>query len=370
MLLKSLVAVLSLLTASATLAGDADRFNFRHGAEKLGAVVSGEDDGRFAWSAGDSLSALYDSTLPSSRLSIPLQRSLTGADTFALEVEFEMLAVDGGPDDFMQLAFGLVNSATTGLNRTGTSVPPPIYFIDDSDTYDQIEFAYFPNETFFGGPFLQPAVFGAEVGSPFDNFAASFGPSADLGDNGPDQLSAWPVGRRVLVRLVHDACAETLTTRVFDAASGDELDFGLEPVDLSFLNATGTFTVDSFAISLHEDAADFDPSSRSLFADLRFHSAGLEQADAASAELKPSALNAAAQGAATLRITGGAAAWLGLDEATLVSASGEVSVVSLKTTGAGLSARIEREFAADGPLTLEVGGCVVPVAGPTRIKGS
>ena len=360
-------AVLLLLLAAAP--ADAQRFDFHRSPEKLGAVVEGADDGRFSWRAGDALSALYDSTMPSSRLRLPLGRMLTGADDFRLTVELELAAVDGGPDDFMQLAFGLTNSETTGLNRTGTVAPPPVWFVDDSDTYDQIELGYFPNLTPWGGPTLQPAVFGANLGSPFDNFAANFGPSADLGDNGPGQITEWPLGRRVRVELVHDACAQRLTTRLFDAETGEELDAGLLPIDLGFLNAAGTFTVDSFAISLYRDHADFDPASRSLFADARFLRAELDTADAPVLSWSPRALNAEANGDATLRLRGGAAAWLDAGAGTLTGPGGALVELELEARGASLAARVPRETAADGPWTLEVAGCVLPVPAPAPPPG-
>lgn len=354
--------LLLVLLAAAPVA--AERLDFRRAPEKLGAVVEGLDDGRFSWSPGEGLTALYDSTLPASRLRIPLDRVLTGGDHFRLSVELEILAIEGGPDDFMQVAFGLVSSETTGLNRTGTSAPPPVWFIDDSDTYDQIELGYFPNVTFFGGPTLQPAVFGAELGSPFDNFAANFGPSADLGDNGPEQLTEWPLGRRVRVELIHDACAQRLTTRLFDVATGKELDAGLQPVDLSFLNAAGTFTVDSFAISLYEDLADPDPSTRSLFAQVRFRSAELETAAPPAASWTPRAMNERARGEATLRVSGGAAPWLEAGGARLVSGAGESVELEPLRRGDGLALRLPRETAFDGPWELELAGCRIPVPAP------
>lgn len=366
---RLVLPALILLGGPAAHASDAERLDLRRDPAKSGAVLTGVDDGRFDWSAPEGLSALFDSTLPSSRLALPLGRSLTGADSFALEVELELLAIEGGPDDFMQLAFGLINSATTGLNRTGTTAPPPIFFIDDSDTYDQIELGYFPNVTFFGGPTLQPAVFGEQVGSPFDNFAANFGPSADLGDNTADQLREWPLGRRVRVLLVHDACAQLLSTRLFDAKSGEELDAGLEPVDLRFLNAIGTFEVDSFAISLYRDHADPDPGTRSLFAHARFHSASLEVAETARASWSPRALNPDAQSEALLRVEGGAAPWLSIDSGELGSSGGDLLSIELDRQGRGYSARLPRGLVLEGPWELEVGGCLLEVEGPDRLSG-
>jgi hypothetical protein len=110
------------------------------------------------------LRVVYDTTLPTARLS-----TATG-QVFSLDADFDFGAIltirSGGffadPNGFSQIAFGLWNAATTGLNRT--SFP--------SDSFDLVEFDYFPNVTSFGGPFVSPSVFGGNVAdNAFFNFA-------------------------------------------------------------------------------------------------------------------------------------------------------------------------------------------------------
>jgi len=102
------------------------------------------------------LRVLYDTTLPAARISTPI------GETFSVDDDFRFGAIltirsqgyQASPDGFSQIAFGLWNAATTGMNRTGFP----------SDSYDLIEFDYFANVTDFGGPFLSPSAFGGNVG--------------------------------------------------------------------------------------------------------------------------------------------------------------------------------------------------------------
>jgi hypothetical protein len=363
--IQSLFVIALLATPSLALSGDVSFTEDLSKKKAAGAfATSGSDDGRFLWEPNDGLSAIYDSSLEDSRLMAPLGFELTGASDFVVEVDFTIQAIEGGPDDFMQFAFGLVNSRTTGLNRTGTSLPGPPFFDDDSDVYDSVEFAYFPNETFFGGPFLQPAVFGAEMGSPFANFAGNFGASADLGDNGAGEVTSLPVGVPLRVRMAHDGCAQALVTRIFDLSerSPVELATGVTPIDLSFLNTTGTFSVDSFAVTLHQDHADFDPSTRSLFADVDFHRVAVTPLEPVSARLLPRSLNASAGGGAMLQIRDVVDAGAALK---LIEVDGDPVDVELDATATGsgdLHVKIPRELLGEDSLMIQLGGCLLDVS--------
>ena len=90
--------------------------------------------------------------------------------------ETPRLAAD--PNGFFQISWGLWSSTTTGLERTGN----PASFA--GDTFELLEFDYFPNASpFFGGPFLSPTAFGVanpdapgfEGQGSFANAAFSFG---------------------------------------------------------------------------------------------------------------------------------------------------------------------------------------------------
>ena len=110
------------------------------------------------------LRVLYDTTLPAARISTPIGRILSSADDFEfgaiLTIRSDGFFAD--PNGFSQIAFGLWNAATTGMNRTGFP----------SDAFDLLGFDYFPNSGEFGGPFLSPGVFGGNVlDNAFFNFA-------------------------------------------------------------------------------------------------------------------------------------------------------------------------------------------------------
>ena len=93
-------------------------------------------------------------------------------DDFSLEMEFEILSAgfSASSEDFIQISFGLSHSTRTGLIRTGSQ---PSF--GDSDTFDVVEFTYFPNVSIFGGPNLTPTTFGSlqsGVAEAFDVFAS------------------------------------------------------------------------------------------------------------------------------------------------------------------------------------------------------
>ena len=110
------------------------------------------------------LRVTYDTTLPAARIAMPI------GGVLSLDADFDFGAIltirsDGlfaDPNGFSQIAFGLWNAATTGIDRTGFP----------SNSFDLVEFDYFPNVGSFGGPFLSPSVFGGNVaGNAFFNFS-------------------------------------------------------------------------------------------------------------------------------------------------------------------------------------------------------
>lgn len=168
-----------LILALATAAGVPARAAVveRFGSDPLAAArLSGEGDvaARFTFLPdepphfpGDrqgTLRVLYDTTLPAARVAAPLEEVLSLQEDFAfgaiLTIRSESFRAD--PEGFSQIAFGLWNGHTTGMDRTGFP----------ADSFDLVEFDYFANAGPFGGPFLSPTVFGGAVGeNAFFNFA-------------------------------------------------------------------------------------------------------------------------------------------------------------------------------------------------------
>ena len=216
-----------------------------------------------------SLTVLYDSSRPTTRMETPLGAVLDGSTPFRLGAVFTIEEVEASEEDFFQISFGAGNSATTGLNRTGTTP-----YFGDADTFDHVEFSYYPNVSFWGGPNLTPTVFGSEppFGDAFFNFAALFGSEADLGDNEPPLISELPLHVPIRADLVYDPVFEELTLSLHDLSgrSPVELPTGLVPLDLSFVNLTDTFEIDTFTVTSFFDYADWDPSTLSLRAVVRY----------------------------------------------------------------------------------------------------
>jgi hypothetical protein len=110
-----------------------------------------------------SLRVLYDTTLDTGRIGVPLGTVLSLDDDvrFGAVLTIRSAGFFADPNGFSQIAFGLWNSHTTGLGRT----------MFPSDSFDLMEFDWFANVGPFGGPFLSPSIFGGNLdGNAFDNF--------------------------------------------------------------------------------------------------------------------------------------------------------------------------------------------------------
>jgi hypothetical protein len=162
----------------------------------------------------------------------------------------------------MQIAFGLVNSALTGGNRTGSDG----VFTDD-DTFHTVEFNYFPQISIFSspptGPNLTPAVFGAHKpdNDAFGNFAAYFFSEADLHDN-TNGIHELPQNVTLEAALAYSSAAKmfTLTMRQVNGDNSTTLlETEVPPMSLINLPAFGTydtnfpFSVDTLAIMAYHD---------------------------------------------------------------------------------------------------------------------
>jgi len=251
-----------------------------------------------------SLRVIHDADSPGVRALLPLGTILDGTRSFRLEVDLVIETLVAPPSEFHQLGFGLSNTATTGWNRTGT---PP--FFGDADVFDHIEASYFPNVTPWGGPTLTPTVFGSTTGAgdAFSNFAALFGPAADLGDNGPGQLRELAVGVPYRLGLEFDPCTAQVRLDVADLSTGTPvaLDTGLVPLEVGGVLAAGPFEVDAVTLTAFQDLADWDPSGPALYAVVRFHRVALE-ASVFSARLTPRAWNRGRGGDLVVHVKGAA----------------------------------------------------------------
>ncbi len=230
-------------------------------------VVSGEALDRLTWQVdlpafdGDSsgsLTAIYDASLPAGLFGFELPESFNAADGFTAAAAFviESQGFSADPNGFFQISWGLWNSQTTGLRRTGD----PTDF--STDTFELVEMNYFPNvSSFFGGPFLAPAIFGEAVsGGAFDNFSSLFDLEATL-----------PFDVPLLAVIEHRPADGALVLQIHRIVDGPRLlpvnaAVGVTP--LEFL-VSPQYAVDTVGLTLWNDGFTGVPPS--VTATLDFH---------------------------------------------------------------------------------------------------
>ncbi len=243
----------------------------------------------FAGDPAGSLAVHYNSLNPTTRLSAALGGLFTDADSFTFGAVLTITSDDffADPSGFMQIAFGLTNSATSGTDRTGD-------WLDYcGDTFDMVEFDYFPNP---GWTSLLPTVAGTVFGEP----TAPAWPcaSGDIYDSFAniayeDDLYPLPLDTPLYVELTYDGDTTTLETYVSVVESDGSLTalpVNVPPLDIFFDNPTipwqnpiqGGFSIDTISISAYKDGwipfwvPDPDPSLRAtvIYDELFFSSGG------------------------------------------------------------------------------------------------
>ncbi len=115
---------------------------------------------QFVWNAAGQPAGLtveLNSSSPTARLDHPLGTTFSESSNFTVTADFTLNNIVAPANQFMEISFGLTNSSTTGGDRTGS-----IGNFSSDNTSNMVEFDYFPNPA-FGGPFLEPAIFGGQV---------------------------------------------------------------------------------------------------------------------------------------------------------------------------------------------------------------
>ncbi len=232
--------------------------------------VGNNSNTQFAWNQPtNSLRVHLDSSLPTVRLDLPIGATLTTGTDFTLTSRFSFTVTSAPDNQGMQLAFGLVNHALTGGDRTGT----PANFGSDN-VFSTVEFNYFPNVSpaFFSGRTLTPAVFGAQIpgNDAFSNFASIFGPGSDLGDNVAPAVTELPQSTLLQATLDYTAATKMLALtmqRVNADLSLTPVETGVPALDLSFISPT--FSVDSLAIMAYQDGFNSGPPALVADMDIR-----------------------------------------------------------------------------------------------------
>jgi hypothetical protein len=227
-------------------------------------TVWNDDEPAFEGDPAGSLSATYDARQDAGLFGFLLPEALTEASTFTAAAAFVIHSEDyaSDPNGFFQISWGLWNTTTTGLNRTGD--PTTV-----ADTFELIEFDYFPNVSpIFGGPFVGPGVFGRadpenpsfEFGGAFANFSGLF-----------DLEVSLPLDVPLLAVLEHRPGLDAMPVQVYRIASSD----GLLPVQgavgtvaLAFLGLRD-YDVDAVGLTLWHDG--FGGEAPSVLATLTYH---------------------------------------------------------------------------------------------------
>ncbi len=237
------------------------------------AVVSGEaggDASRFTYNAGSqSLTVAYDSAEPSTKLLWGLGRTLTQNDSFAFSVDFTLDSVATLPYG-AQIAFGFVNSVTTGNDRAGgegASAGYPVSGSDANDAHDTVSVDYFPyQDSFYPTLTYSPTVISSWSGDGTTSFYNQFTfPDhqetliEDAGEPG-----ALATGVAFTSEFTYDAASRTITLRLRDGSGylpintvGYGMADGGFDGDITTIQSQldqGTiFSVDSFGLLLWED---------------------------------------------------------------------------------------------------------------------
>ncbi|GMU34004.1 MAG: hypothetical protein AMXMBFR20_18760 [Planctomycetia bacterium] len=240
-------------------------------------VPPGHDDLRFTYDGGSQrLTAHFDSFEPTAWYVRPLDSqspvAFGACDEFEFTVTFRVLSAGffADPDQFAQIGWGLINSATTGTDRAGGAGP--------DFAFDNVAFDYFPNVSpLFGGPTLGSTLIHSDTGAGyFSEFEFPFGAESRIDTPFGDEDIALDVLTTATVHFNPQTQVLTLTV----SQGGNDL----------AINADGTggpggtdanvttiqtalfvdhpFSVDSFAITLWQDT--FNPFGSSVIADVEF----------------------------------------------------------------------------------------------------
>lgn len=244
------------------------------------AVPAGHDPGRFAYATGGPLTVHYDTgPLPLSTawyvrpLDAAQGRRLNWYDDFTFSVRFRVRSEGffADPSGFAQIAWGLINSETTGEDRAGGSSGPY--------AFDCVTFDYFPNVTAWGGPTLGASVIHSDDGEGFfSNIDFAFGLETDINTSAGDAAPALDV--IYLAEVAYDGVQQVATLTLRDwptltplpintQGQGGYGGFDGDPTTIQTpVLIDNRFVVDSFALTAWQDT--YSPFGSSVVADVEF----------------------------------------------------------------------------------------------------
>lgn len=222
-----------LTSGSATVIGDASRFTYD--------------------SASHTITAAYNSNLPTAELVFPLAAPITQNQSFSYSTTFTINSISNfnmpgsttAPFGTNEIAFGLLNSSLTGTDRNNNS-------------YDIAESDYFPDNTGFGMPTLAPTLIkSSQSAGDFDNqIGFDFSGHANI-DNFLN--TGVPINATFSYNAATQLVSATFTASqltIDPAGSNTQTDsFTLD------LSNGGSFDFDEFGIMLWNDSEFIDDGS-------------------------------------------------------------------------------------------------------------
>lgn len=220
-------------------------------------TVMDGDASRFVYDGpGKALIAHYDTALPTARLvrSVGASAAANGWSRFTVEFEIRSNGFYADPDGLAQIAFGLMNHATTGSDRTSFG----------ANSYDLFSVDYFPNVSLdYGGPTLSPTIITSDPGTSFwDAVKFEWGPETKLDDEGESPL---PLDTRLTAEVSYAGCAGVGHATIRILREGAALPINAVGASNAFGGADGdpttivttvndaAFTFDTFALLLWQD---------------------------------------------------------------------------------------------------------------------
>ncbi len=239
------------------------------------AIPDGHDASRFTYdAAGELVTVHYDTLEPTAWYARPLDsadgRLLDRYDTFQFAVTFKIRGRGffADPNQFAQLGWGLLNSQTTGADRSGGTAGPY--------AFDVVAFDYFPNVSpLFGGPTLGPTIIHGDDGAGFfANIDFAFGAETTIDTTlGEEAIALDAVYTTVVEYRGADQVATlsiaegagALAINVDGAGGAGGFDGNAATIQAPITIDNG-FVVDSFALTAWQDT--FNPLSSSVIADV------------------------------------------------------------------------------------------------------
>ncbi len=223
-----------------------------------------DDAPAFPGDSAGSWTAVYDARMPSGLAGWTLPQYFDETQPFTATSVFVIDSDEfqADPFGFFQISWGLWNSETTGLERTGT--------LENfaGDTFELVEFDYFPNVSpFFGGPFVGPSAFGvADPDNPLFDFLGSF-INAGFGSV---ELEL-PLDEPLIAVLAHDPAANSVTSSVYRFGENGVPVLLPGSVSVAPLDGMGLrrYELDTVGLTLWRDG--FSGESPTVFARVHYH---------------------------------------------------------------------------------------------------